>query len=398
MSSTDFVQVVNIPQDLCDYTKQVIRKYASHFRKSGKDDEPPLRVLVHGLPGEDVVVPAGESPPFPYMVPRGERFYHGYRFDMELCDEVVHATTSLQRVFGPVDEEADQSFRNVLGYAAGQSCFESVDGGQLARQLSEALLPAALAVFGEENNPEAVRHSRIYSLYVNLLLPGQSIKIHLDVPELRGVDRSTCPNWLLVAAHCSGLFSEYRVRNVTSVFYPQTVQGGALCAFSPELSGQVFPVEEGLAVVLDTDSCFHHSSQARCSSSVPGQGVEVPRLPAKCGVEVEEVDGQMMWRVVEQDTGKTVCTLPEKDVRFSVSCKFHIFGSGSEASEYVDQGASLSAADLVLTMKEDLVRKGKIPAEENCPLYKLGHACYEEYIQPRAPQIEDIEKAWAKYI
>ena len=218
---------------------QVIRKYASNFRKSGKDDEPPLTVLVHGLPGEHVVVPAGESPPFPYMVPRGERFYHGYRFDMELCDEVVHATTPLQRVFGPVDEEADHSFRNVLGYAAGQSSFESVDGGQLARQLTEALLPAALAVFGEENNPEAARHSRIYSLYVNLLLPGQSVKMHLDVPELRGVDRSTCPSWLLVAAKCSGLFSEYRVRNVTSVFYPQTAQGGALCAFSPELSGTV---------------------------------------------------------------------------------------------------------------------------------------------------------------
>ena len=160
----------------------------------------------------------------------------------------------------------------------------------------------------------------------------------------------------------------------------------------------MFPVEEGLAVVLDTDSCFHHSSQARCSSSVPGQGVEVPKLPAKCGVEVEEVDGQAVWKVVEQGTGKIVCSLPEKDVRFSVSCKFHIFSSGSEASDYSDPASGLSTAELVLTMKEDLVRKGKIPAEEDCPLYKLGHACYEEYILPRAPQVPHVEKAWAKYI
>ena len=160
----------------------------------------------------------------------------------------------------------------------------------------------------------------------------------------------------------------------------------------------MFPVEEGLAVVLDTDSCFHHSSQARCSSSVPGKAVEVPRLPAKCGVEVEEVDGQAVWKVVEQGTGKIVCSLPEKDVRFSVSCKFHIFSSGSEASEYSDPASGLTAAELVLTMKEDLVRKGKIPAGEDYPLYKLGHACYEEYIQPRAPQVPHVEKAWAKYI
>jgi len=398
MAPTDCAQIVNISEDVCDYTRQVIRKYASKFRKSGKDDEPPLTVLVHDLPGEHVVVPAGESPPFPYMVGRGEKFYHGYRFDMDLSDEVAHATPSLQRIFGDVDGEADHSFRNVLGYATGKSSFESVDGGKLATQLTEALLPAALAVFGEENNPEAAKHSRIYSLYVNLLLPGQSVKMHLDVPELRGVDRSTCPSWLLVAAKCSGLFSQYRVRNVTSVFYPKSAQGGALGAFSPELSGGVFPVEEGLAVVLDTDSCFHHSAQARSSSSTPGQAVEVPRLPAKCGVEVEEMDGQAVWRVVEQGTGKVVCSVPEKDVRFSVSCKFHIFSSGEAASEYSDPGAALSAAELIRTLQADLVRKGKIAAGEDCPLYKLGYACYEEYIQPMAPQVAHIEKAWAKYI
>ena len=194
-------------------------------------------MLAHGLPGEHVVVPAGDAPPFPYMVQRGDKFYHGYRFDMEICDEVVHVSAALQKVFGKIDEEAEHSFRNVLGYASGRSQFESVDEGKLSKLLSEALLPAALKVFGEENNPEALKHSRIYSLYLILLLPGHSIKMHLDVPELLGVDRSKCPSWLLVAAHCSGLFTDYRVKNVTSVFYPKTSHGGALCAFSPDLQG-----------------------------------------------------------------------------------------------------------------------------------------------------------------
>ena len=89
-------------------------------------------------------------------------------------------------------------------------------------------------------------------------------------------------------------------------------------------AGHVFPVEEGLAVVLDTDSCFHHSSQARATSSIPGYEVEVPRMPARCLVEFEEVGDRVEWKVVDQDTGKIVCTIPEKDIRFSVSCKFHI--------------------------------------------------------------------------
>ena len=227
----------------------MVRKFAGKFKVCGKDEEPPLRVLDHGLFGEYVVVQEGNSPPFPYMVRKGDKCYHGFRFDMSLCDEVVHATSSLRKIFGDIVEQ-ESTFRNILGYASGPTQFESVDGGELARRLSELLLPAALKVSGENNNPEAAKYSRIYSLYVNLLLPGQSIQLHLDVPELLGVDRSNCPSWLLVAAHCSGLFTKHRVRNITSVFYPSTAHGGALGVFRPDLSGIAWLVYRGYAPYL----------------------------------------------------------------------------------------------------------------------------------------------------
>ena len=223
----------------------MVRKYAGGFKLAGKNEEPPLRVLEHGLVGEHVVVPEGVTPPFPYMVRKDKKWYHGFRFDMSLCDEVVHATPALKTIFGEMIE-VESNFRNILGYASGPTQFESVDGGELARRLTELLLPSALKVFGEENNPEAMKHSRIYSLYVNLLLPGQSIQLHTDVPELLGVDRSNCPSWLLVAAHCSGLFTKYRVRNVTSVFYPSTACGGELGVFTPDLEGTtvvIYPIQ-----------------------------------------------------------------------------------------------------------------------------------------------------------
>ena len=37
-----------------------------------------------------------------------------------------------------------------------------------------------------------------------------------------------------VAAHCSGLFSSVRVRNVTSVCYPATRHAGALAVYHPK--------------------------------------------------------------------------------------------------------------------------------------------------------------------
>ena len=91
--------------------------------------------------------------------------------------------------------------------------------------------------------------SRIYSVYAIVMLPGQTVPLHLDVPEFYGIERSSCPNWLLVryrleddkespilqvAAHCSGLFSSLRVRNVTSVCYPATRHAGALAVYHPK--------------------------------------------------------------------------------------------------------------------------------------------------------------------
>ena len=98
--------------------------------------------------------------------------------------------------------------------------------------------------------------------------------------------------------------------------------------------GDVYPVEEGLAVVLDTDTCFHHTAQARASSSEPGRGVEIPCVPPQCSVEYSDEQGRAEWRVVEGKTGRVIQVVAEDDIRWSVSCKFHIFKNEREALEY----------------------------------------------------------------
>src|SRR5262249_2483957 len=43
-------------------------------------------------------------------------------------------------------------------------------------------------------------------VYLNILLPGQELAVHTDVPEFRGANRTREPEWLLVAMHHSRLF------------------------------------------------------------------------------------------------------------------------------------------------------------------------------------------------
>ena len=54
-------------------------------------------------------------------------------------------------------------------------------------------------------------------VYANILVPGQELAIHTDVPEFRGLNRKNTPQWLLVCMLHSKLFESWRVPIMTCV-------------------------------------------------------------------------------------------------------------------------------------------------------------------------------------
>ena len=70
-------------------------------------------------------------------------------------------------------------------------------------------------------------------VYANLLVPGQELAVHTDVPEFRGANRKIHPEWLLVAMHHSGLFDEWRMPIATAVAWFHDCKGGEF-AFYPD--------------------------------------------------------------------------------------------------------------------------------------------------------------------
>ena len=95
-------------------------------------------------------------PPYPYMVKgRSGQWYHGYRCDMNICDELCHATPELRQIFGPEDSENAASFRlvswplvrwsevcllQVMGYAVGSNTDLCGTSPELLEQLSQVTL------------------------------------------------------------------------------------------------------------------------------------------------------------------------------------------------------------------------------------------------------------------
>lgn len=375
------IEVTELPTEMCESLLTHLREQATAFRFIDKEEEPPIRTLDHGIFGEGV---EADLPPHPYMIRgRSGLWYHGYRCDMNICDELCHATPRLRQIFGPEDNENAASFRLVMGYAVGSNPELGGTSPDLLAQLSQALGPASRKVYSDTSI------SRIYSVYAIVMLPGQTVPLHLDVPEFHGIDRSACPNWLLVAAHCSGLFSSSRVRNVTAVCYPATRLAGALAVYHPKQGG-VHSVTRGTSLLLDTDSHFHNSEVAG------GSERSVPHLPEGSSLEVaEKKDGKVVWRVVKD--GSLVEEYNEEDIRFTVSCKFHLFRSEQEADQfYTGKGAKLSADSILNGLISRLELEKKLPRglTRRSPLHQLAPVIIKEFILPLAPTPSQMEEHW----
>jgi hypothetical protein len=95
--------------------------------------------------------------------------------------------------------------------------------------------------------------------YANLMVPGQELAVHTDVPEFRGANRKLVPQWLLVVMHHSGLFEAYRMPIATAISWFHDCDGGEL-AYWPDgvdAPARHHRVQYNTAMVLDTDTVFH---------------------------------------------------------------------------------------------------------------------------------------------
>lgn len=96
-------------------------------------------------------------------------------------------------------------------------------------------------------------------VYANLLLPGQELAVHTDVPEFRGLNRKLVPQWLLVVMHHSQLFDAWRLPIATGVAWFGECEGGDFTYWPDGRDGSEARLDaaHNTAAVLDTDTVFH---------------------------------------------------------------------------------------------------------------------------------------------
>ena len=240
----------------------------------------------------------------------------------------------------------------------------------------EVTAPGIEAFFHHPRLEEAARqlHDRPLIVpaivYANILLPGQELATHTDVPEFRGANRKAVPQWLLVVMHHSGLFDDWRMPIATGISYFGEGRGGELAYYPAGASGPAatYPPRHNTAVVLDTDSVFHGVDRV--------SGDDQPLQQLRPGMHLA-YDGGERWSVV--DGSDVIARYQTGDLRYSVSWKAYCFAGEAERAAWATHTDDLSLEVILDALVAELGRRGR----ENGGLSEaeLGRVLIDEFVR-----------------
>lgn len=190
-------------------------------------------------------------------------------------------------------------------------------------------------------------------VYANLLVPGQELAIHTDVPEFRGINRKNAPQWLLVCMLHSGLFQRWRIPILTCVSWFGAAKGGAFTFYPRGAQGEreAIPAGHNSAIIIDTDCVFHgveRVNQQRPGLPTIGPGTRLYYL------------GEDQWELRTGDVVQAQYRWPE--IRYSVSWKGYCFQDRDTRRLWEEHGDDLTVDGVLDTFETDLRARGLLMA------------------------------------
>jgi hypothetical protein len=187
--------------------------------------------------------------------------------------------------------------------------------------------------------------------FANLMVPGQELALHTDVPEFRGCNRKVMPQWLLVAMRHSGLFEAWRMPIATGVSWFHDCDGGEFVYYPDGADGAAVThkVAYDTALLFDADSVFHGVDRI-----ASGSDAMVPLAP---GMALTFA-GAERWDV--RDGDDVVASYRWDELRFSVSWKAYCFADEHEQATWREHADDLTIDRVIAVLVADLRARGLV--------------------------------------
>ena len=190
-----------------------------------------------------------------------------------------------------------------------------------------------------------------HTLYVNLMACiEKSGPAHTDNPVFQGRDRTNTPMWLLRTMFWSGLFEHWGIRQATSIWWMNDVEGGGFRYWPHGPDRPPERYREGMAntaMVGDNHGMFHQVEPI-------GPFDQGTRLVTSRAELAPVGDGSGDWQVM--DRGAVQYRAALGDIRVSVLWKAHIYAN--EEDRRIREGDVLSLEQVAEIFAADFSAKG----------------------------------------
>lgn len=198
-------------------------------------------------------------------------------------------------------------------------------------------------------------------VYANVMVPGQELPIHTDIPEFLGADRTQLPMWLLVVMHHSGLFADRRIATATAVAYVEGGVGGEFAYYEKGNEPTVMAPGAGNAVVLDADTVFHAVLPVGASDELPPENRAFMRLSRQ---------GHRRWRLTSRgsegpDGTEDMASYSSDQLRYSISRKAYCFADKRQHEAWQQGVDPLVPEEVIGRLLDVLVDRGVLESRQH---------------------------------
>lgn len=193
-----------------------------------------------------------------------------------------------------------------------------------------------------------------------MMLPGQQLGFHWDVPWFWGASRWTLPQWLLVVMANSRLWEDKQLPQIQGVSWlhndgsVNNTKSGAKFAFYPDGAARpakVVPSAFNKAVVLDGCKVAHGVERYRPESDMP--------VLDKADSHTLVHTGNHNWELRTNNVVRKKYTT--KDFRLSLAWRARCFKDEAEQADWrrsMEDDRKMELEDVLSTLEQDLRSRG----------------------------------------
>jgi hypothetical protein len=234
----------------------------------------------------------------------------------------------------------------------------------------------------------------LFQFDVLLMVAGQELPMHLDIPYFWTADRKNIPHWLLVVMKRSNLFDHLFIPQVQGVswlskhqfekFETESIKNGGNFFFYPyKEQGEKYILAKSQynsALLVDGTQVIHGVERFMADH-------EQPPMEKNSAYYLAYTKEDNSWNLYEKVGNSFLRKYPNENIRISLVWRTHCFKDEEEKKRYQNQTNRISIEKVLDVFKEDLKKKGKYTEGQDVRKLDFFINLIDEYV--RYPNKQD---------